>query len=427
LEHLLFAAYLIIFAWLITKVSFFTNSGLTTSQLIIVFLLKVMAGILYGWIGVYYGQTAQMVDTWFYHYESLKEYHLLKSDPLEFFASLFRNTYEGGYTNFLITKNSWWNDVKANFLIKLLAIFNLASFGNYYINLIFYSFLSLFGPIAIYRVMQDVFPARKIAVFIAIFLIPSFIYWTSGLHKDGLIFVGFSLIAYHLYFGFKEKSFPLYRMALILLGFLLVLILRNFLIVPLLPAVIAWILATRLRYKPIFVFSGIYFLFIVLFFTARYVHPKLDFPEAVVIKQQEFLSLGGNSAVAVQKLKPSFSSFMAQAPGAFALSTIRPYPSDVRHLLSLAAAAEINLLLLLFLVFLVWRKDGNQFSPFILFCLFFSFSVLMTVGYTVNVLGAIVRYRSLIFPFLLVPMIAKIDWERIYRLTFTNIRYKSDI
>jgi hypothetical protein len=275
--------------------------------------------------------------------------------------------------------------------------------------------------------MQDVFPARKIAVFIATFLIPSFIYWTSGLHKDGLIFVGFSLITYHLYFGFKERSFPLYRLSLILLGLLLVLVLRNFLIIPLIPAVFAWVLATKLRYKPIFVFSGTYFLFIVLFFTARYVHPKLDFPEAVVLKQQEFLSLGGNSAVAVQKLKPSFSSFIAQAPQAFTLSTLRPYPSDVRHLLSLAAAAEINLLLLLFIVFLVWRKDGNHLSPFILFCLFFSFSVLMTVGYSVNVLGAIVRYRSLVFPFLLVPMIAKIDWDRIYRLTFTNIRHKSDI
>lgn len=386
-----------------------------------------MAGILYGWIGVYYGQMAQMVDTWAYHYESLKEYQLLKSDPVEFFASLFRNSYEGGYTNFLVTKNSWWNDLKANFLIKLMAIFNLASFGHYYINLIFYSFLSLFGPVALYRVMQDVFPSRKIAVLLAIFLVPSFIYWTSGLHKDGLIFVGLALIAYHFYFGFKEQSFPFYRILCIALGLALVVILRNFLIVPLVPAMIAWILATRLRLKPVFVFSGVYFLFILLFFTAKYIHPKLDFPEAVAIKQGEFLSLGGSSAVTVQKLTPNFISFVKNAPQAFALSTIRPYPSDVHHLLSLAAAIEINALLLLFIIFLVWRKNGTGLSPFLLFCLFFSFSVLMMIGYSVNVLGAIVRYRSLIFPFLLVPMLAKIDWNKIYKLIFTNIDNKNNI
>jgi len=50
-------------------------------------------------------------------------------------------------------------------------------------------------------------------------LIPSFLYWTSGLHKEGLIFVGLSLMIYHFYFGFKEKKFPFYRILLILLGF----------------------------------------------------------------------------------------------------------------------------------------------------------------------------------------------------------------
>jgi hypothetical protein len=427
LEHLLFAAYLILYAWLVTKVKFFTNSGLTTSQLIIIFLLKVMAGIFYGWIGVYYGQMAQMVDTWAYHYESIKEYHLLKSDPGEFFTSLFRNTYEGGYTNFLVSKNSWWNDLKANFLIKIMAVFNLFSFGHYYINLIFYSFISMFGPVAIYRIMQDVFPKKKLAVLLSIFLIPSFIYWTSGLHKDGLIFLGFALVAYQLFFGFKEKRFPFYRIAFILLGFLLVLILRNFFILALIPAVIAWIVASKLQYKPIIVYSAVYLITALAFFTAKYIHPKLDLAEAVVIKQKEFLSLGGGSALAVNELKPTVGSFIINAPQSFIISTIRPFPSDVHHLLSLAAAVEINVLILFFIVFLFWRKNGTTLTPFLLFCLFFSFSLLMMIGYSVNVLGAIVRYRSFVFPFLIVPMMAKIDWSRINKLLFDNMVNKNNI
>lgn len=424
---MLFAAYLILFAWLITKVKFFTRSGLTTSQLIIIFLLKVMAGIFYGWIGVYYGQMAQMVDTWAYHYESIKEYHLLLSDPGEFVASLFRNHYEGGYTNFLVSKNSWWNDLKANFLIKIMALFNLLSFGHYYINLIFYSFITMFGPVAIYRVMQDVFPKKRLAVLLATFLVPSFIYWTSGLHKDGLIFLGFALVAYHLYFGLKEKRFPLYRMALILAGFVLVLILRNFFILALVPAALAWIVASRWRFKPVYVYLSVYLVTAVVFFTAKYIHPKLDLAEAVVIKQKEFLELGGGSAVEVNELKPSVGSFIMNAPQAFSISTIRPFPSDVHHLLSLAAAVEINALLLFFIVFLFWRKNGTTLTPFLLFCLFFSFSLLMMIGYSVNVLGAIVRYRSFVFPFLIVPMMAKIDWGKINKLLFDNINIKNNV
>ncbi len=161
LEHLLFAAYLVFFAWLITKIKFFTKSGLTPAQLIIFFLLKVMAGIFYGWIGVYYGELAQMIDTWAYHYESLKEYDLLINSPSEFFSSLFHSPYQSGYGRFLASENSWWNDLKGNSLLKVLAFFNVLSFGNYYINLIFYSFLTLFGPIAIYRIMKEVFPNKK--------------------------------------------------------------------------------------------------------------------------------------------------------------------------------------------------------------------------------------------------------------------------
>src|SRR5215472_11595865 len=50
LEYLLFVGYLVLFAWLVTKTKFFNRSGLSKAQLVIIFLLKVMAGILYGWV-----------------------------------------------------------------------------------------------------------------------------------------------------------------------------------------------------------------------------------------------------------------------------------------------------------------------------------------------------------------------------------------
>ena len=385
-----------------------------------------MAGIFYGWIGVYYGQMAQMIDTWAYHVQSLEEYKLLTSHPIDFFTSLFHNEYEGGYTNFLHSQNSWWNDVKANFFIKIMAIFDLFSFGNYYVNVIFYSFISLFGPMAIYRVMKDVFAAKKLPVLVATFLIPSFLYWTSGLHKEGLIFTGLSLMIYHLYFGFKERKFPVYRILLIFLGFFLVIILRNFLVLPLLPPLVAWILCYKIKLKPVFIYTIVFAVFLTLFFTAKYFIPGLDLPQSVVVKQQEFIKLQGHSSVAVNELKPTFTSFLINAPQAFTLSLLRPYPSDVKHLLSLAAAMEVVLILLFFLVFLFWRKNGIVFSPFLLFCLFFSFGVLFMIGYSVNNLGAIVRYRSIVFPFLLAPMAAKIDWERINEFVSQNIKNGND-
>lgn len=417
LEHLIFAAYLVLFSWLVTKIPFYYKSGLTPAQLIIIFLLKVIAGIFYGWIGVYYGNLAQMVDTWMFHYEGMEGYELLLSSPQKFFSSLFQNNYEE-YGSFLSSENSWWNDLHNNVFIMIISFFNLLSFGNYYINVIFLSFLTLYGPIAIYRIMRDTIQTNELAILLATFLLPSFIYWTSGIHKDGFVFVGFALIIYNIYYGLKNTDFNIKRYFLILSGLVLLLTLRNYLLITILPAVVAWLLAEKLKARPLIIFTAAYVFFAIAFFSLPVFSEKLDFPKAVVNKQQSFLLLKGGSPVPVTPLEPTVIGFIKNMPEAISLSLIRPYPSDVKHLLSLAAATEINIFLFCFILFLLWRKKGAPVSPFLLFCIFFSFSVLLTIGYTVNFLGSIVRYRSIVLPFLIIPMIALIDWERIGSIIF---------
>lgn len=413
MEHLLFAAYLVLFAWLATKISFFKNSGISSPQLIIIFLLKVIAGIFYGWIGVYYGQLAQMVDTWSFHYESIEAYQLLLKDPGLFFHSLFHNNYEEAYGNFLSSNNSWWNDLHNNAFTFLLSFFNILSFGNYYINVIFYSFLTLLGPVAIYRVMKDMYPGKELLILLVTFLLPSFIYWTSGIHKDGIIFAGLSLIIYNVYFGLKERHFSWTKCLLVLMGLALLLVLRNYLLVIIVPAMLAWFIAERFKNKAVLSFVLTYFFFAVLFFVLPYIQPKLNFPAIVAEKQESFLKLQGGSAVPVPRLEANFSSFVKNAPEAFALSVLRPYPSDVKHLLSLAASVEINVLLLCFILFLFLNYYKKQPSPFLLFCVFFSFSTLFTIGYTVNFLGAVVRYRSITLPLLVIPMMMSVNWKKL--------------
>lgn len=231
--------------YLNAKVKFFTGTGLSNPQLIIIFLLKVMAGIFYGWIGLYYGGLAQMQDTWGFHSSGIEEYHLLSSNPEEYFTNLFKDPYEGGILKFFESNDSYWNDLKGNILIKLFSVFNVFSFGFYFVNVIFYAFLTLFGAIAIFKVMNDAFPGRKLTILLATFLVPSFLYWTSGLHKEGLIFTGISLVVYSLYFSSKEKRWGYRRITALVIGLLMLLVLRNFILVIIIPAIIAWLCANK--------------------------------------------------------------------------------------------------------------------------------------------------------------------------------------
>lgn len=429
MEYLLFVVYLVFFVWLVTKTPFFLSTGLSRPQLVIVFLLKVIAGIFYGWIGLYYGGFASMVDTWGFHYHGIDEYHLLGSNPGEYFTNIFNDPYPGGAGSFFASNDSYWNDLKGNVFIKLLSIFDIFSFGHYYVNVIFYSFITLFGPMALYRVMNNVYPGRKMLLLFTVFFIPSFYYWTSGIHKDGLVFTCLAVIIYLIYFAEKDRRFTLKRIIYLLLCVSLILMIRNFIIVILLPAILAWLLAIRWPKKVLLCFAAVYVLSGILFFTLRYLDPRLDFPQAVVNKQQNFIQLvPGNSSIPINQLRPNVGSFIKNTPQAISLAAIRPYPSDITHLLSMAAALEINLILLIFLVFVIWRRrDGPTSWPVIWFCLFFSFSLLLVIGFSVNNLGAIVRYRSIILPFLVTPMILSINWTKISGYFSRDISYKNNV
>jgi hypothetical protein len=153
--------------------------------------------------------------------------------------------------------------------------------------------------------MQDAIQTNTLAVLLATFLLPSFIYWTSGIHKDGFVFVGFALIIYNIYYGLKNKDFSIKRFLLIFLGLILLLSLRNYLLLIILPAIVAWLLAEKLKARPLIVFSSAYLFFALAFFSLKIFSSKLDFPKAVASKQQSFLMLKGGSPVPVTTLEPT--------------------------------------------------------------------------------------------------------------------------
>ncbi len=413
----MFIGYLVFFAYLITRTSFFRATGLSKPQLVIIFLLKVIAGIFYGWVGTYYGQLAQMADTWNYHYQGVAELRILSEHPAEYFTNIFHNPYQQGLSNFFGSESSYWNDLKSNVFIKFLSVFDVFTGGLYYVNVILYTFCVLFGPMALYRVMIDLFPGRKVAVVIGVFFIPSFFYWGSGMHKEGLIFLGIAFITYGIYFARREKSYRAKHILFIAAGLLLLLLLRNFVLMLILPAVFAWFLANRWPGRAVLVFSAIYLLCILLFFTTRYIIPQLDFPAAVVAKQEAFTKLTGGSSQRVRVLTPTLGGFLINAPQAMALAATRPHPSDISHLLSLAAALEVWILVLLLSAALIFRVRWKPSTrPTILFFLFFSLSLLLAIGFSVNNIGAIARYRSVILPLVMTPVLALTDWDRIIAL-----------
>lgn len=407
---MLFAAYLIFFCWLVSKIKFFKNSGLDRRIIIGLFLLKVSAGALYGYISSHFSIIS---DNWAFHNDGVLEFRLLLSDPQAYVTNIFKNNYNEGLSRVLDAENSFWNDLRSNLIAKLLSVFNIFSNCNYYINNIFFNFLIFFGVFSIYHVFHKIFPTRKLLLIIPVFLLPSFLYYTSGIHRDGLILLGIGLSVYGLFFAIRVDRFSISRMVLILLGLGIIFLFRNFVFVPFLPAILAWIFAEKFRKYALQTFTIIYLIFIILFFNVGRIHPRLDLPKYVSDRQLQFVALsGGSTAVPVNPLFPNFRSFMNNAPQAFNHSLMRPYITETPKLIQLPVSIEILLYEIIFLVFLFFRRRQNT-DPFIFFSIFFALSMLLIIGYTVPIFGAIARYRSVYFPFLLTPLICMIEWKKI--------------
>jgi hypothetical protein len=180
---------------------------------------------------------------------------------------------------------------------------------------------------------------------------------------------------------------------------------------------IAWFFAERFFDKPILTFVIIYSIFTIAFFVSSFI-PSLDFPGHVVDRQESFIEIGkqGNSTIAVNKLKPGIISFIKNAPAALNLALMRPYLPTVKNPSYAPFAIEIFLLQLLIFLFIFFHKKVRWKEPVIFFNIFFSLTILLMAGYIVPIIGAIVRYRSIYFVFLFIPIICSIDWQRIKNL-----------
>lgn len=373
---------------------FFRQSGVAVWGLIGYFWLKVVAAVAYGY---YHLITRNGGDTWAYHRYGLEETALLRTSPLKFITSTFHSGY-GDYGGFLATKNSFWNDLDANAIPKLLALCNIFTGGNYYINAIFINFMFLLGPVLLLKAWEK--RAQGISPFWQYmpFLIPSFVFWTSGIHKEGFLVLAIGLVT-HALFAYPENSTKtVSRLLQIIVALAIMMVLRNFLLLPTAVALLSWILIKKLRLSAAVSLCVVLISGFILLFGAGHMAPEQNAWKTLDERRAAFLKKRGGSKTEVVNLKPVPASFVRNAPAAFAIGAFRPLPGDVQNVTSGFAALESTALLLLLGLALYRLRFANWSEAFLPFCLYFSISCFMIIGYTIPFLGAVVRYRSIALP-----------------------------
>ncbi|RPD49156.1 hypothetical protein [Paracnuella aquatica] len=406
MAYAFFFAYLIALLWAIPRIPFFRKAGLRKHYLQGLFLIKALAGVAYGYFHAQRGGG----DTWVYHRYGLEDLQILRSDPILFLTSIKNPGYITGYGEFFGTANSWWNDLDGHVFGKMLAVAHLLSGSNYYINSLFFNLFSLGGLLLLYRVWQHSVPIKKSLLALAPFLVPSFIFWSSGIHKEGMLVLALGLLLYAVYFGVFEQKWGVKRVAAIVIGLLIVLVMRNYLLLPLLLGLVAFAAAkwAQPKIRPLVTYCVLFFIAGLLFFSAHLFLPGFNLPKVVIDRQEAFSVLRSPNRFASLALEPNALSFVQHAPQALYNAGFRPMIWEANNAGALLSAIEAAVIIVL-CAFALWRIQAAGWrNSLLLFCLFFSVASLLIIGYTVVFPGAIVRYRSVVLPLMLMPVMAQL-------------------
>lgn len=407
--YLLFTLYFLVLCFLINRIPFIKNAELEKRLVVILFLLKISAGLLIGWMSATY--YPQGNDYWNLNRHAWEEYQVLINDPKDFFTNIFYSHYPDKYGGFFNSFDSYWKDLANNIIIKALAICNILSRGNYYINSLFCNFFGFFGHVALYRVFIHVYKQKKWPVIAGCFILPSTLYFTSGIHKDSMIFTMLGLFCYAFYFSTRQR-FTTKRILLLVLSVISILLIRNYVLVALVPAAIAMYIADR-NERPLKTFAFIYTALLCLIILVTLIFPSSSPLKIITQKQKDFLDLPvATSQIATDTLQPTLSSFATNAPKAMEHGLLRPYVWEFPGTFLMLLAIELLIYQLLFLYMLTRPKVFPQtYRPFIYFGIFLSLTLLLFAGYIVPNAGSLVRYRSLYLPFLVTPILCSI-WQR---------------
>ena len=410
MTYLLFPAYLLLFSYLLYVLSARNYIRISSRTAIASLLIKVISGCLYGYIFLHYYNGD---DTWRYYFQSLEETALLKSDPIRFFTSLFDLNNETRYSSVFESVGSYWKELEYVLLIKLIALFNIFTGGQYYTNVIWFAFLGFWGGYFFYRLFTTVFKGHERSMAAVFFFFIPMVFWTSGIRKDGLIFLFMSLIFYHFYFFLHTSQWR--RILIIAFSLFMLFLIRSFLVLTIIPALLAWGLSVKLKKSRWQMFVGVYGISMLFFFLSAHIGP-VDFPQKIIDRQQEFFRLKGGSEVKLDSLGKGPGSYIMILPQALNHVFLRPYPGEQSSLLYRFSAFETWFCILLLGLAVIYPSPSSRSvftHPMVMAVLFYGITNYLLIGYTIPFLGAIVRYRIIFETLFLAILVLCIDGKKI--------------
>ncbi len=408
----LWLIYFFIALALMRKSKRMANSGLSINEVTVLFTVQILMGLA---VGLVTYRLHASKDYWALHQEGLAEYRLLITNPGAFCKSILYSPYQDSYGNYFNAVGSYWNDLRNNLLTKTLAICNIFSRGDYYINSLFFNCLGFWGHWAFFSLFRQVYPGKKYTLIFTCFLIPSLLFYTSGIHKDLVVFSCLGFFVKAMYDLAHSSSFRYKHLLQITISFIVLLLIRNFLAMLLIPLTASYYWTEKRKWNPLISFSGILIILLIYTFFADQFQIGISPVSIIAQRQYDFMQLRvAHSSLHLTPLSPGFAGIVANFPEAINHAFLRPYPWEASSVFALLLSIELWSFLILLLIGMI--KKITLFGrprPIIIYGLLIAVLMFIITGYIIPNSNSIIRYKSLYLPLFITPFLSQLNFKLI--------------
>ncbi len=274
--------------------------------------------------------------------------------------------------------------------------------------------MSLVGQVLFYLAFRNHLPRpyHTRALF-ACLLIPSVVFWSSGILKESIAIFGLGLAVFGISNLVKSGRPTLGSVGPLLLGFWIVGIFKAYVLFPFTIASLLWFFAERsrragkvFRLKPTYIVVGLAVSLAAIIGLGE-VYPRFALErvaeETAALQGAYRHGEAGSTFELGDPSARTMSDQLVFTPIALVSSLLRPFIFEVHNIVSFFNALETTLIL--GLVFRVLSMTGLaralrtiRSEPLLLFCLVYVFVFAIAVGLAAPNLGTLSRYRIPMFP-----------------------------
>jgi hypothetical protein len=413
IEAILFCFWSILAFYGISKLHVFNDGDLRNRTWHVLFTFKLIFGAILLWVYTYYYANRSTADVYKFYDDAAVISSSLQKDPIVYFKFLFGwdmqsedcKPYWNQLHNWAEQSQQWldyaktesYNYFNANRLItRIHAVLIPLSSGFIFTHLIFFNFFILLSFAYFYKAYSAYFSRLAWVLF---FLMPSTLFWCSGLLKDTLVL---AFICFYFYFFknvFNHNKISWLSVLACLMSLLALLYTKFYILSGIgVFSILAIIFKFFTTPKSLRI-SAVFFVICLLLITTDLGSP---IRELLCGKREEALKAAvfgeAQHQIFYHNISADPMSVLYEIPKTFFDAFFQPILWSGRNIMLMLSTLENIFLFLLFIYFLVMlrkQKQSTNLLPFWGFILTLAF----VIGFTSPVTGGLIRYKTAYLPF----------------------------